>query len=849
MSSRRRKTNKQKNDKPVTPAINLEQQQEQPVTETEAVSPAETDNTAEVSVQQTVENSIVKKTGKHGRPLKTDPYGNPVRVKKKGAPLRSTEPVRTVTPADIQKPQVSFMNAIANVEPESLQQRGKGAASTAQAYDHAVMTQTQEDEDSGYSPMIRRMSDSTRAKELRHRRSSGSAYEKDSPVQTTQTLPGAKLRSKRGDPQENQEILERIPEQLKAHPLDEPEQIEYIEQAETTHINLSEGTPGSISDIDVRYQDERREQFKRPKEAKKIRQNEDHENIAGDLQELRTNLSIRIAFLAVLTTISALLTILDWMPNIKLPAFLSSTESPVSFLVIQVLLGAASLPFCGSLLKTGYMKLLQLRADCDSLAAMSMMSAELAAFLLIPSPNMLRGGVASCYVSIGLFSVLMNAIGKKLIATRALRNFERLTDGTPKYGIHYVEDEKRAENLTRGTTGDFPILATMQPVENPEDFLKYTFSTDIADKFCRAAVPIVMFLSLLFAIFMSIVRAESVESVACYGTSIFALCFSACACTAITMISNLPMAMGTKDYVRNSGLLLGYQSVDDFFDVNTVMVDASTLFPRGTTKLESIQVVGESRIQEALQYSASLTQHSGSILKDLFSAAILTEDKMILSVENYEYEDGRGISGWIQNKRVLLGTREMMVQHSVEGLPVSAKEEELVKGGNEALYLSVSGTVSAMYIIKLEASGTVRHWLRELDAEGLFLLVRNHDALLSQRKIAKMFGCPEEMLKMIPGRLEEDYVAETKPLKNASPSMLCAGRLPGFVQTITGARRIRSTATLGLIMQAVTACLGLLYAFIFILLGAYHDISGGILLMYHFICTLITILSVRMKDT
>ncbi len=845
MSSKRRKSKKQQQNSVST--TNLTEQQTASVEQEQAAEPAaDTSNESpkETPVKVTLEKPAPK-TGKHGRPLKTDPYGNPIPVKKKDAPLRSAEPVRTVTPADIQKPQVSFMNSIATVEAESRAQRS-GTAATAQAYDHAVMRS--EGDEEAYSPKIRRMNDSTRAKEKRKRKSTGerAPYQKDSPVQNVQTLPGAKLR-KRDDP----EVLERIPDQLKAHPLDEPEPIDYIEQAAHTQIDLSAENRPENNDIniDVRYQDERRERKDLPKQAKAVDRREDRRSIRNDLMELNTNLTIRVAVLALLTLISALLTILDWVPSFPIPAFLSSTKSPVSFLAVQLLLGAACLPFCWTLLKNGYTKLLQLRADCDSLAAMSMMSAELAAFLALPSPNMVRSGVVSVYISVGLLAVLSNAVGKKLIAVRAMRNFEKLTDGSPKYGIHYVEDEKRAENLTRGTTGDFPILAAMQPIEQPEDFLKYTFSTDVADKFCRAAVPVIMFLSIVFSVFIAILRADTVESAVCYGTSIFALCFAAAACTSITLISNLPLALGTKDYVRNSGLLLGYQSVDDFFDVNTVMVEASTLFPRGTTKLESIQVIGESRIEEALQYSASLTKHGGSILKDLFAGAILTEDKMLLPVENYSYDEGKGISGWIQNKRVLLGTRDMMIEHSVEGLPVSSKEDELVKGGNEALYLSVSGSVSAMFIIKLDASGTVRHWLRELEMEGIFLLVRSNDALLSQRRVSKMFGFPENMLKILPSRLEADYAAETVPLQSGKPSMLCAGRLPGFVQTIIGARRIRSAANLGMIIQAVTACLGLLYVLIFIVFGAYSDISGGILLMYHLICTLITVVAVKMKDT
>ena len=785
--------------------------------EKDTAQAAEPAASADTSAPKTVSAKKKKKqpaTGKHGRPLKTDPYGNPIRKKTPETPLRSQEPEQTVKPSDIKKPQVSFLHSVATIEPSS---RSRWSGTTSQAYDHAVLRE-EGAETGDYSPKIRRMSDSTRAKELRRRRKPAEAmpYKKETPVESTQSMPASKLKKRKKTV--NSEEMERIPDKLRS--------------ARKKHA-------------EARAKNTRQE----PLPQRDLSRPEDQKSFRKELEELHSTLGMRAAVLAVLAFLSGCITYIDWIPGFTAPHYLSSADSPLSYLAIQILFGIAAIPFSADVLKQGYMKLMNLRADSDSLAAMTMLSAMLSAVMVLPSPNMVRSGVVSVYIAIGLFSLFINAISKRMIVSRALRNFAVLCDGNPKYAIHYVEDEKRAENLTRGTLGDFPILATMQPVEKPEDFLKYTFSTDIGDKFCRTAVPLVFVISAVFSIVMAILRGKAMESGLCYGLSVFSLCFSACACTAITLIATLPMAHGTRAYVKNSGLLLGYQSVDDFYDVNCVMIDAQTLFPPGTTKLESIQVVGESRIEEALQYSASLTQHAGSILKDLFSTAILAEEKILPPVEEYAYDEGKGMSGWIRNKRVLLGTREMMIEHNIEGLPVSAKEEELVAGGNEALYLSVSGTVAAMYIIKLSAHKSIIRWLSKLEQENLFLLVRSNDALLSQRSIARMFNFPEDLLKVMPARLEAEYAEETRPLQTAKPSMLCAGRLAGFVQTIVGARRIRSAASLGMILQTVTAILGLIYALVFILMGAYSDLSGAVLLIYHAACTVITVLSVRLKET
>ena len=258
---------------------------------------------------------VAKPRNMSGGDIQTDQYGNPLPERGPNAPRRRGEPVRTVTPADIQKPQVSFMNSIAHVEAENLPKQTAAAGSTAQAYDHAVFRRGAE-EDSAYSPKIRRMSDSTRAKELRKRRSSGEKlpYGKDTPTPKPQTLPASKLRSKRQS--ESPEVWARIPEPLKAHPLDDPQPVNYISKAEHTQINLSADNRPENNDvnIDIRYQDERRERTDLPKKAKELSGRDDNAAIRNDLTELKTNLSLRTGILGALALLSGLFTPTRSMP-------------------------------------------------------------------------------------------------------------------------------------------------------------------------------------------------------------------------------------------------------------------------------------------------------------------------------------------------------------------------------------------------------------------------------------------------------------------------------------------------------------------------------------------------------
>ena len=59
------------------------------------------------------------------------------------------------------------------------------------------------------------------------------------------------------------------------------------------------------------------------------------------------------------------------------------------------------------------------------------------------------------------------------------------------------------------------------------------------------------------------------------------------------------------------------------------------------------------------------------------------------------------IGGWINNKRVLFGNRELMTSHYIEGMPTKTKETEFTSNGQEAVYLSISGNLSAMLRLSL----------------------------------------------------------------------------------------------------------------------------------------------------
>ena len=122
--------------------------------------------------------------------------------------------------------------------------------------------------------------------------------------------------------------------------------------------------------------------------------------------------------------------------------------------------------------------------------------------------------------------------------------------------------------------------------------------------------------------------------------------------------------------------------------------------------------------------AASLVHHGDSMLQGAF-AEMIPDVGTLLPVDEFVCEDGQGFCGWIANQRVLFGSREMMANHNIEGLPTKTREAELAEGNGDVLYLSVSGMLAALFSIRITADPHVKRQMQALRQERVALILRS----------------------------------------------------------------------------------------------------------------------------
>ena len=585
-----------------------------------------------------------------------------------------------------------------------------------------------------------------------------------------------------------------------------------------------------------------------PPEPKSIPNQE--AEIRVNINLLRNAVFFRTVSLAVLTIIGAFLAIGESSYTLLYPA-LSQLMTVRGYCFLHLILGLLILFITFPTVINGMRKLFHREADSDTIAAMPLIPCLLTVLATIFVPEPMQHNLVHIFLPVSSFILLMNSIGKLFIIRRATRNFALLTKNFEKYIVTCVQSETAAEELTRGVVQDYPILATIRKTKQMSDFLRHTYASDLADRFSKKLAPIVAGISLLLAAAITGIRIGVLETPAeniPFFCSVLTMLLTAGCSAGIPLTVNLPLDRASKRLCPHGCTLLGYQSVDDFSDVNSILVPAATLFPKQSITISGIKNFSGFQVEEALLDAASMVYAADSILQNAFAALVEEKDGgMLYQVEDCSYEDNLGICGWIRHRRVLLGNREMMMAHHVEGMPTKVRELEMTSGSQNVLYLSVSGVVAGMFVIDITADPMVKRQMQRLKEEQISVVVKSVDSCITLQRLTTLFGVPDSMLKILPSADNDLYEKETAPLQDVSASTIHDGSFFGTARLLLEARSIKRAATTGLLLQVIAVILGLSICIGYILVNGYDNITSQTLLFFQLVMTGLTLLTTRLK--
>lgn len=154
-------------------------------------------------------------------------------------------------------------------------------------------------------------------------------------------------------------------------------------------------------------------------------------------------------------------------------------------------------------------------------------------------------------------------------------------------------------------------------------------------------------------------------------------------------------------------------------------------------RLRGIKTFQKERIDLAILYAASILVEGCDTLRDIFLGVVEGKRDMLYPVENLVTEVGYGFLGWIDNNRVIVGSREMMARHDIE-IPSMDYEKRYTGDDKQPIYLAVAGRLFGMFLVSYGPDEDMAETVEELRHAGISLLVKSSDFNVTSELVAAL---------------------------------------------------------------------------------------------------------------
>ena len=277
---------------------------------------------------------------------------------------------------------------------------------------------------------------------------------------------------------------------------------------------------------------------------------------------------------------------------------------------------------------------------------------------------------------------------------------------------------------------------------------------DLTDKISGIFVPAVVILAILtFWIWFVLLGASFVTSLL-YGVAVLII---ACPC-ALGLATPTALMVGTGRSAKMGVLLKNGTVLQEIQKVKTLVFDKTGTLTEGKPVVTDI--IGDET--EVLGLAASLEEASQHPLAQAIVKRASEAGLKLQPVENFQALHGKGVSGQINGKQVLLGNAKML-----DGMDISSayqeKLEELEKEAKTVVYLAVDNEIKGLLALQDVPKGNAKLAISQLKKRGLRTVMLTGDNAGVARAIADQIGIEE----VIAGVLPEEKAHEIHQLQEA----------------------------------------------------------------------------------
>lgn len=581
-----------------------------------------------------------------------------------------------------------------------------------------------------------------------------------------------------------------------------------------------------------------------PEEPEELDDYQEPADAPSILHELNANSRKLMLRLTVTGIASVLLLVLGLIceRGELLPIVRDYEFSPLAYFIINLSFVIIAVVFSLTAVLNGIKGLFKLHANSDSAIAVACLAVLIQSAAVFFAPDAVMNSDIHLYSVLAVGGLFLNTAGKVSMVRRISRNFHFIASPEPKLGVELFDDHNTALQLAKGCVADAPVIAYQRKTKFFKHFLHNSYEADPSEQASQSIAPIAFIASLALCIAVLFLSKDVVSALTAFTA---AACISAPFTNMLAV--NLPVSRLCKLARRCGTMLVGYRSVEHFCNTNALMLDAKDLFPKGTVILNGIKTFGGQRIDDAIVDATAVMCAAGGPLSDLFDQIIKSHRDMLPKIDNLSYEDERGVVGWVSGRRILVGNRELMREHSVEP-PSRDYEKKYLLGGKQVVYLASGGELVAMFILSYNSDKRRALELQRMENNGISLIVRTCDPNVTPEFLAQCFRLDVQSIRVLPERLGNVYQKLVEePVERANALFATKGRPTTMMRMLTACVRQKGNVSIAVVLQNVCVVLGFVLVAFLACYSGLQQLSTTSLLLYELFWLIVILVIPRLR--
>lgn len=552
------------------------------------------------------------------------------------------------------------------------------------------------------------------------------------------------------------------------------------------------------------------------KPAEKYDTAEERKDIMRGLLKKRKVFTSRAIFSSVIGVVIFLMTI--FKDTAYIPSALS--EYNTYFIVMIVLFGIVMLANIKTIIG-GFASIFKRGGpDSEFFISISTIVVMVQTCLMLAMPEFFVSN-GEILVPVAVFALIVDSLGKHTLLSRIIKNFKFVISDEEKYTVENIGNPVDATIISRGLLLGDPVLKNSIKTDNPKNFIEISYASEPAEKINKKISFIFLPLAIILFVVISLITKDWKTAFNC---TVAAIAISTPVMSLYT--TNSVLNSVSKRLKKSGAMVCGFEGAQYVDDANAMVIEASSLFRKQDCYLHGIKTFNNAKIDDAILQTAAVIIKSKSPLAGVFDDVIVGKKAILPKADDVVYEDKMGTSAWIYGKKVLVGNRNLLINHGIS-VPKSEFENKYTRNGRKALYLAVAGKTLAMFVVSYSANEDLRQQLLKLEKSGITILVKTNDPFINDESLVELFGLPEGYLRVMnasSGRVYDKYSGVSV---NESPAYIVHdGTALGFVSSMAGANSLLHTKSLIGVLVTFGSAIGFGVVTLLSLIGGYSQLTA-----------------------